>query len=69
MRGCGFRRALTGWWTSPTTMPGPASLSGDRGQGGSNLKAVRLLPQDSNQTRQTEMKNSPPTMRATAGAA
>ena len=52
----------------PTTIPGPASLSGERGQGGSNLRAVRLLPQDSNQTRQTEMRNSPPTMRATAGS-
>ena len=42
---------------------------GRKGQGGSNLRAVRLLPTFSNQTRQTEMKNSPPTMRATAGAA
>ena len=33
---------------------------GRKGPGGSNLRAVRLRPQDSNRTRQTVMRNSPP---------
>ena len=51
------------------TIPGPSSLSGKGGQGGSNLIAVRLPPKFSKQTRQTEMRISPPTRTATAGAA
>ena len=43
-------------------------LPTERGQGGSNLIAVRLPPTFSNQTRQTEIRNSPPTMTAAAGA-
>ena len=48
---------------------GPASLSGGRDQGGSHLRAVRLLPHVSNQTRQTVMRNSPSVRTPTAGVA
>ena len=61
----GFDRVMN----LPENAARPGVFVGRKGPLGSNLRAVRLPPQDSNQTRQTVMRNSPPIRTAAAGTA